>query len=88
MYLCSRYNILNAHYYGKTAYGGLCVALDGVPVLPTAVVDPLKVYELIALAPIAIMDPLRLTRPLGIGDQAPGIGDYGIVFILNCLKEL
>jgi len=25
------------------------VALDGVPVLPTAVVDPLKVYELIAL---------------------------------------
>jgi hypothetical protein len=31
------------------AAGGLCVALDGVPVLPTAVVDPLKVYELIAI---------------------------------------
>ena len=29
------------------AAGGLCVALDGVPVLPTAVVDPLKVYELV-----------------------------------------
>jgi len=31
------------------AAGGLCVALDGVPVLPTAVVDALKVYELIAI---------------------------------------
>ena len=31
------------------AAGGLCVALDGVPVLPTAAVDPLKVYELIAI---------------------------------------
>lgn len=31
------------------AAGGLCVALDGVPVLPTAAVDALKVYELIAI---------------------------------------
>ena len=31
------------------AAGGLCVALDGVPVLPTSAVYPLQVYELIAL---------------------------------------
>ena len=31
------------------AAGGLCVALDGVPVFPTAAVDALKVYELIAI---------------------------------------